>query len=380
MIKYLQIFAFLFSSILYSQTDNIIIPYRDGNVWGFCDTLGKVVVKPYFDNVINVRYDIYNVRKASFLIQKNTKQFVVNEKNQITIPINHAYDSLRLKEFDIDNIEVFKDGKMGLYSNLKEIIPCNYKRIDVVGNKSYRVFLGDKCGIVNSKSKLIVPIKYDIIYPSWGDSNKSNSKFVWEATLGKVNTIFYDAKIKTSDDDIVGVLMDKTSGNSSEEETSIITDLLKNYDKVIRDDYRNIAYVTKNNKIGVFSMLYKKLIIDTDYEEVNFADNNKGKLVFKVKVNGKFGFVSENNIVLLPIEYDKIQYNSKINQFEILKNNRVGVKVFNTIYPTIEAKYIEILDYKRLLINNNWSFVIFLVKTEKGIGFIGENGVEYFKN
>jgi hypothetical protein len=378
---YFQLFALLFSSLLFSQTNvNPLIPYRDGKVWGFCDTLGKVVVKPYFDEVINVRYDAYNVGKASYLIQKNSKEFVVNEKNQIAIPIHHTYDSIRLKEFDIDYIEVFKDGKMGLYSNLKEIIPCNYTAIDVVGNKSYRVFLGDKCGVVNSKNKVVVPIKYDDIYPSWSDINKTNSKFVWEATLGKVSTKFYDAKINTADDDIVGVLMEKTLGNFSENVTSMNSDVLKNYDKVVRDEYRNIAYVTKNNKIGVFSLLEKKLVVDTNYEEVSFADSNKSKLVFKVKANGKFGFVSENNVILLPIDYDKIEYNRKIYQFKIFKNNKVGVKVFNTIYPTIEAKYIEILDYKRMTIKNNWSFVLFLVKTESGIGYVGENGVEYFKN
>ena len=376
---YFQLFTLLFSTLLFSQTNvKPLLPYRDGKVWGFCDTLGKVVVKPYFDAVINAQYDSYNVGKASFLIQKNTKRFVVNEKNQITIPINHTYDSIRLKDFDIDYIEVFRNGKMGLYSNLKEIIPCNYTTIDITGNKSYRVFLGDKCGVINSKNKVVVPIKYEEIYPSW--SERTKTKFVWEATTGKVTTKFYDANMNATDDVAFGALTGKTLGNSSEDETSITSDLFKKYDKVVRDEYRNIAYVTKNNKTGVFSLLEKKLVIDTSYDEVNFADSNKGKSVFKVKANGKFGFVSENNVVLLPVEYDKIQYNPKIYQFEIFKNNKVGVKLFNTIYPTIEAKYIEILDYKRLMINNNWSFVAFLVKTENGIGYVGENGVEYFKN
>lgn len=374
-----QLFALLFSTFLFSQTSvNTLIPYREGKIWGFCDTLGKVVVKPYFDKVVNAQYDPYNAGKASFLIQKNTKSFVVNEKNQIAIPINHTYDSIRLKEFDIDYIEVFRNGKMGLYSNLKEIIPCNYKNIDVVGNKSYRVFLEDKCGIINSKNKVVVPIKYEEIYPSWREITKT--KFVWEATIGKETTKFYDAKINATDDAAVGVLMEKTLVDSSKDDILINSDLLKNYDKVVRDEYRGIAYVTKNNKTGVFSFLEKKLVVDTNYDEVVFVDSNKGKLVFKVKANEKFGFVSENNIFLLPVEYDKIQYNQKIYQFEISKNNKVGVKVFNTIYPTIEAKYIEILDYKRLPINNNWSFVIFLVKTDNGIGFVGENGVEYFKS
>ena len=379
--KYFTFLIVLFTTFLFSQTHvDPLIPYRDGKIWGFCDTIGKVVVKPYFDNVVAVQYDPYNAGNASFLIQKNNKKFVVDEKNQIIVPLNHTYDSIRLKEFDMDYIEVFRKGKMGLYADLKELIPCKYDNIDVAGNKSYRVFVGNKCGIINSKNKLIVPIKYEEIYPYWDETADSNSKFVWEATLGRESVKFYDSKIIEIDDYPVGVLEKSAGGYLTDEDDVARLDLQKKYDKVVLDEYRSIAYVTKNNKTGVFSLLQEKQIVDVLYDDISFAETNKGNSVFKVKLNGKFGFVSENNLVLLPVEYDKIEYNQKIYQYEITKKNKVGVKVFNTIYPTIEAKYLEILDYKRIQINNHWSFIIFLVKTENGIGFVGENGVEYFKN
>ena len=304
---------------MFSQTNvNPLIPYRDGKTWGFCDTLGKVVVKPYFDEVIDIKYDIYNVGKASFLLQKHDKKFVVNEKNQIEVPMNHTYDSIRLKKFDIDYFEVFKNGKMGLYSSIKEIIPCNYNNIDVVDNKSYRIFIGDKCGIINSRKKLIVPIKYESIYPSWSDI-RSNSKYVWEASLRKESVKYYDEK-HISEYDNIGVIKDESSSNAEISFYYKKAELLKKFDTVEIQEYLQIAYVSKNKKLGVFSLKDDKLIVDTLYDSVVFAVNNKKKLVFIVELKNKYGFVGENNVLLLPVEYDKIQYNEKIYQFVILKN------------------------------------------------------------
>ncbi len=380
--KYFTLLILLVSNFVFSQTKlNPLIPYRDGKIWGFCDTLGKIVVKPYFDGFVDCQYDLSFPDKAYFLIEKKSKKFVVNEKNQITVPINHVYDSIRLKEYDMDYIEVFKHGKMGLFANLKEVIPCNYTAIEVVENESFRVYLEDKCGIINAKNKLIVPIKYDEIYPFRSDASTTNSKFAWEASLGSESVTFYDTKIIRNNQDAVGIVYEKTAVDYLNDDDGLtLSNLRKVYDNVVYDEYKELAFVTKNNKVGVFSLLEKKLVVDLNYDEVSFADNDKGRSVFKVKLNNKFGFVSENNFVLLPVEYDAIQYNSKIYQFEITKNNKVGLKVFNTIYPTIQPNYIEILDYRRLSINSSWSFLIFLVKTETGIGFVGENGTEYFKN
>ena len=42
------IFILIFSNIFSQKTkkQELLIPYRDGNLWGLCDTLGIVKVKP----------------------------------------------------------------------------------------------------------------------------------------------------------------------------------------------------------------------------------------------------------------------------------------------------------------------------------------------
>lgn len=68
--RFFYFISLLFVSVVFSQ--NSLIPFRDGKKWGFCDTLGKIVVKPYLDTIHDVRYD-YFFKNAAFLVEKNKK-------------------------------------------------------------------------------------------------------------------------------------------------------------------------------------------------------------------------------------------------------------------------------------------------------------------
>ncbi|SEQ21724.1 WG repeat-containing protein [Flavobacterium urocaniciphilum] len=375
-------FIILITSISFSQTTNYpLIPYRDGKLWGFCDTLGKVVVKPYFDKVEDIKFDLFNHRKATFLLSKNNKRFVVDEKNQMLLPLNHSYDSIKLNKYDTEFIQVFKKGKMGFYSNLKEIIPCKYDLVETAGNNSFRVYVGLKCGLINSKNELIIPIQYDDVYASWKEIDEKNPKYVWLASNSTGEKKYYDTKIiqKPLDGDALPMLVMKEY-DSSGEDFKNKNELLKLYDDVDYDANQNVVYVTKNNKLGVFDLKTEKILIEPKYDEISFLDTHKEKKVFKVLKEGKYGMLNENNEIVLPFEYDKIEKNGDLYLTLLFQNKKVGIKVFNTIYPTIAAKYLDVLDKESIQINNSWSFNIFLVKTINGIGYVGENGVEYFKN
>ena len=47
--KIIHLFLLLISGISFSQ--NILVPYRKGSLWGFADTLGKQVCEPKYDQV-----------------------------------------------------------------------------------------------------------------------------------------------------------------------------------------------------------------------------------------------------------------------------------------------------------------------------------------
>ena len=136
--KKLQILFILLSISLFSQNkikSSLLIPYRDGNLWGFCDTLGVVKVKPFANDIIN--FSIGNNAKGKYVIKNtNDKISVIDEKKAIILPPTNAYDSIKVSA-DYEEIAIFKNGKMGLFTNMKELIPPVYDRITLKSKYSY---------------------------------------------------------------------------------------------------------------------------------------------------------------------------------------------------------------------------------------------------
>ena len=116
------------------------------------------------------------------------------------------------------------------------------------------------------------------------------------------------------------------------------------------------------------------------YEFVTLEGEDAAALLFKVKLNSKWGVLKENNQVYLPIKYDSVVFDSSLNLFLIEQEGKVGFKIKNTIYPTVEPKYLKVIDKQNFQVNDAWNFSLIQVQTSKGYGFVGENGIEYFKD
>ena len=97
--KTIHLFLLFISGISFSQ--NILVPYRKGSLWGFADTLGKQVCEPKYDQVY---------------FKNELRQF-----DEVDFP---------------DNYFIIKKGiKTGVFSD-KEIIPPQFEKIRCV-DKSY---------------------------------------------------------------------------------------------------------------------------------------------------------------------------------------------------------------------------------------------------
>lgn len=378
--KVSSIVLVLFVVLSYSQTP--LIPYRDGKLWGFCDTLGKVVVKPYLDTIHKVRYD-YFFNKAAFLVQKGKNKFVVNENNQLVVPVFNKYDSIKLKDFDVRYIEVYKKGKLGIVRDLEEKVPCLYDEVVIAANASYYVYLGKKCGLINEKKKLVIPIQFDDISPIGEEMIKQKNFFAWEATQNdKVQKFFDNVKNETGQDMVVGIKeMVGSTYFSDLEINEIQKSLIDKYVIVDINKYEGIAIVGQSkDKLGVYSLAKKELLIEPKYEFIELEGKDSEALLFKVKLNNKWGVLLETDQIYLPIKYDSIKFNTSLNLFIIEEKGKVGFKIKNTIYPTVEPKYLRVLDKQNFQVNDSWNFSLIQVRTSKGYGFVGENGIEYFKD
>jgi hypothetical protein len=104
----LSAFLLLSLSTLFAQSnDFFLMPYRSGNKWGLCDTLGKIKIKPEYDGF------------ADMIVDRSSEQsFYFVKLNGRTIIIDHN-NVQQLKEYDsVSPLQkvVFKNGKAWAYS------------------------------------------------------------------------------------------------------------------------------------------------------------------------------------------------------------------------------------------------------------------------
>ena len=83
--KIIHLFLLLISGISFSQ--NILVPYRKGSLWGFADTLGNQVCEPkydqvYFKNELR-QFDEVDFPENYFIIKKGNKTGVFSDKEII---------------------------------------------------------------------------------------------------------------------------------------------------------------------------------------------------------------------------------------------------------------------------------------------------------
>lgn len=385
-----KIILLLLSFHLYAQkpsTSEVLIPFREKKLWGLSDTLGNLKVKPIYKEIKSFFIDKQNDEFISrYVVKTNKSYFVINKDKKVFLPEANTYDSIQISTYYPNHFWVFKKGKTGLYHNKKEIIACLYDEILPIANGSYRIKKGDLMGLINASGKLIIPAQYQYIRPTWdddeteeGEEKEKANQFVWIAESSKGEKKFYDTKVSQTSVATATIyekrLGDETTSGDSDDYDLIQKKLLETYDKVAINTFLKIAYVTKNDKKGVVDLTTNQEIINLIYDDVVYDDVNKKIRIFKAKRNGKYGLIQAGNKAILNCEFDDIDENHVLT-----KDNRKGVFVFNTIYPYIKPKYITLKSVEPISITDYWQFGLFEVTTEKGKGYVGENGVEFFKD
>lgn len=375
------LFLLLISLTIYAQkpiNSNVLIPYRNKNLWGLSDTLGNIKVKPIYKDIKDFFIDKDTDFTSMYAVKTNKSYFVIDRNGKVIIPETYGYDSIYVNKFYYDRFLVYKKGKMGLYKN-KELIPCIYDKVEIGTNESYYVKMGKLSGLINAKGKLIIPVLYDDVHPSFEEKDDYNSEYVWVAEKKNEEKKFYDFKIPTKLDRSMyekNIVEEANSNDDDSDKEELFKAKLKErYDKVDIVMYYKVAYVEKNNKKGLVELPSLKEIISPIYEELSSYGWDNSEIVYKVKLNNKYGFVKPGNVTILNCEFDEIE-----DLGILIKDGKKGYYTFNSIYPYIQPKYLSIKNYDDIDINDTWQFKLFEVTTEKGKGYVGENGVEFFKD
>jgi len=370
-----------------TKKNELLVPYRDGNLWGLCDTLGKVKVKPFTTGMVDFVTTPPNF-KGQYIIKKNGKISVIDQHKRVLLAEMNL-DSVKMYPFSKD-IYAYKNNKIGLIRNFKMLIPVQYDEISLTSNQSYVVEKGGKQGLINSKGKLIIPIAYTRIRESWGENENSN-KFHWTAenknSDGEENEVDFTDGIVLVDETpewygppVIGMKIQIT-----EEEENRSKSIGEKYGEVVSFSInRNSAsidmYIVKmSDGYGVYSVDQDKIILKSD-ASIEVGGMNNGYTMFLMQKNGQMGLVDETGKVLLDYEYDTIE-KEWMGICMLKKDDKKGMFVLNSIYKPVKPKYKDIKILEAIPVSESWQFGLFEVTTMAGKkGLLGENGVEYFKN
>ena len=174
----------------------ILIPYRKGTKWGYADNLGEVVIPCIYDETYlfgEQKFALVKVNQLYGVVDKSGEIVIESKYNNISLiedkycilQINNKYlissisfyNSIELKPFEFDYIEYLSNGNFsvfkgkiinldlgfsqpdveykgywGIHSDNKQILECNYDRINVISDSLYSVKKDSKWGII------IIPI------------------------------------------------------------------------------------------------------------------------------------------------------------------------------------------------------------------------------
>jgi len=312
--------------------------------------------KPYFDNKFTrvkfwksnggnfVNPLIYKIDKSDYVsyvdneiaIYKKDAFFgIINNKNKIVVPFK--FNSIRMYKMGI----LVQEDKTYYFIDKKgKKISKNYDKVEVNFNQyfdsvldCFKVKIGEKYTLVNDNFEEKLPLIYDKIsffpYKSKLDRlllERDGKKVIFDIAKWQETTMIYD-KIQVLDDKEMIV---EENGKSGIVDYAGAVILPLEYDSInYTENYTKedgfVLILTKNNKSALYQNLkfYTEFIYDS---MTNFFNK------IKVEQNKKFGLMDDKGIILIPIEYDTIEYNKKTKKIEATKNSEISHFEFNELY------------------------------------------------
>ena len=246
---------------------------KQNNKYGICNVYGKKIIPCQYDNI-----EVHDGNGNKRIIRLDNKSCVYNfDTNQMIVPCK--YDEIYYIEigpygYVIDNIWVLKnEGRLGLYGNGSEILPCQYEEIEEILNyysfeeplPADKLFSGyfkiskdKKYGICDRNGRIIVPCAYNSISDdgSFWDVELYSKHGAYDKSGNSIIPCIYN-EIK-----YVKAIIDK----SLQKDNYDAWGNMKNYYNICDCSYQ---YIVKNeNMYGVYDVKQKKEIILCKYIKI----------------------------------------------------------------------------------------------------------------
>jgi WG containing repeat len=371
----IAIFFVLLQKLSVGQMGQLLIPYRNGNLWGFCDTVGNIKIPLQYDSACFFKT---SKKQQSAMVYKNKYAGIIDNNGNILVPFRYDYITTDIMETEIQCFITENNFKRGLYINGKEVLPTVYNKIWPERGDCFVVTGNKKRGLFNTNGKQVIPVAYNSI-----SFLKMENKYVYYKAVNDSGTVIYTdtllhQPLQEEDDKVFTKV---TPINQLE------LDSLKKKYQFDKMDYLSdgVMTVEKAGLKGFWIGRIKKLVLPA-YTDIKFAirvwpccgNKYASEYLVAVKKGEKYAIVNENGTIVYPFEYDGM-----INRYDniiILKmGDKMGATILNKPCKDIPVKYdaLERVFYEP---DSGNAFVVFVVKINNRTGYVGQNGIEYFKD
>lgn len=392
----------LFSTVIVAQ--NVLIPFRVKDKWGYSDLTGKIKIKPAFDFTTFFEEDY----AIAYL---NNRQGLINKSGKTVIPFH--YRNLQVGSEGV--VAETPDQRTGFYDlrTRRLLIDTQYNTITPIVEGLLLVVndLG-KQGIYDTRSKKwIAPAEYDYASPMAdpakvivGINGKVFTIDVLANGPGPLTPYKEDQEIEL--EDLKTVTISSKPGTDKKENISSpsYTDRLfreKNkygfvfdgqfagdsipamYDSIDRSrEYNGYLGVKNMARWGIINAK-NEIILRIEYPPLDMANSDPANGIYVVLVNGKKTVISQNGSVLAR-DYDQV---TLLQQSYILeKNNKQGLLILVDknnpvlIEPAVlrVSKEIKTIHFAGSAPLKYW--YVYTEAYPNSGGYISETGIQYFKD
>lgn len=260
---------------------------------------------------------------------------IINNKNKVVVPFK--FKSIRMYKMGIlvqeDKTYYFIDKKGKKISNNYDKVEVNFNQYFDSVLDCFKVKIGDKYTLVNDNFEEKLPLIYDKIsffpYKNILDRlmlERDGKKVIFDIAKWQETTMIFE-EIQVLDDKEMIV---KDNGKSGVVDYAGTVILPLEYDAInYTENYTKedgfVLILTKNNKSALYQNLkfYTEFIYDS---MTNFHSS------IKIEKDKKYGLMNAKGKIILPIEYDSIEYNRKIKKIEATKNSVIENFDFKELY------------------------------------------------
>jgi hypothetical protein len=362
-----------------------LIPYRDGDKWGYCTPDKKIVIAPKYTSA---NFFVRDTAEVSIQKDEDSAELfgLINKKGEVILPI-HYKEINRLSSnlfyvrftYTIDEPDIPGNREMGIINSKGIIItPPKYTNIYRLSNELYIGEVAKGYGtvfsyLINSVGKELPNSKYVRIDSFKGGyakvmieraiKTKAASKFGYIDYTGKeIINPRYDNLGKIYNGCTWFMQKDINKYGVVNIKGEVILKPTYDYISEFKDGIAIvIAYSETGHKKGKYGLIDStgKNIVKVSLDTV--CPFNEG--LAKIKRNGKYGFIDKAGKEIIPPSYLKVEdFQNNFAVFQL--NNKKGLINKNGI-TIIPAKYDEVEIVLKGLI---------LLKLNGKIGFADQSG------